>query len=260
MKQRLSKFIHWQRGLNWPRIVSVSFFCLVIFGLIKTFNIVSTWVESEPQSEIKTVIVLGEPKYTTEKDIINAIQESDLSLFFELDVNQIQQRVNALPWVASTSVRKQWPDKLNVYVVEHHAVAIWNDDMLLNDDGNAFQAPTEKLDGTLPVLFGPEGSEVEAWHTFQQFYELLYINNFKLTSLALSERFSWQLWLNNGINLNLGRKEKAKRVQRFINLYPYMKKRKDAKVDVVDLRYDTGLAVSWKAIDMEKLKQIKSKA
>ena len=88
---------------------------------------------------------------------------------------------------------------------------------------------------------------------------MLKVNNLELTSLALSERFSWQLWLDNGIRLNLGRKEKAKRVQRFIDVYPRMEQRADAQIDVVDLRYDTGLAVSWKPVQEEQLEN-KSKA
>lgn len=164
-----------------------------------------------------------------------------------------------LPWVATASVRKQWPDTLQVYVVEHHAVAIWNSDLLLNQSGEVFEASSDKLTEQLPQLYGPEGSEFEAWVAFKQLDDMLRVNNLKLTSLALSERFSWQLWLDNGIRLKLGRKEKAKRVQRFIDVYPRMEKRADAQVDVVDLRYDTGLAVSWKLLEEAQL-QNKSKA
>ena len=88
---------------------------------------------------------------------------------------------------------------------------------------------------------------------------MLRVNGLTLTSLALSERFSWQLWLDNGIRLNLGRKDKAKRVQRFIDVYPRMEQRADAQVDTIDLRYDTGLAVSFKPVQEEQL-QNKSKA
>ena len=36
-----------------------------------------------------------------------------------------------------------------------------------------------------------------------------------ISSLALSERYSWRLWLENGVKLNLGRDDIALRVQRF---------------------------------------------
>lgn len=88
---------------------------------------------------------------------------------------------------------------------------------------------------------------------------MLAVNRFNLVSLALSERFAWQLWLDNGIRLNLGREDKAQRVQRFIDVYPRLEKPEGAQVDAIDLRYDTGLAVSWKFSQNEDNKD-KSKA
>ena len=96
-------------------------------------------------------------------------------------------------------------------------------------------------------------SEKEAWVAFKQFDEMLKVNALTLTSLALSERFSWQLWLDNGVRLNLGRKDKAKRVQRFIDVYSRIEQRADARIDAIDLRYDTGLAVSYKPMQEQQL-------
>lgn len=255
----LEKAQQLKQQLNWSLIFGVSFFLIVILGLVQITSGVRQWLVENKDAQIKHLTVLGHPQYTDEKAIIEAIKKADLSSFFDLDVKHVQHLVQALPWVATASVRKQWPNTLQVYVVEHHAVAIWNSDLLLNQSGEVFEASSDKLTEQLPQLYGPEGTELEAWVAFKQLDEMLKVNNFKLTSLALSERFSWQLWLDNGLRLKLGRKEKAKRVQRFIDVYPRMEKRADAQVDVVDLRYDTGLAVSWKLLEEAQL-QNKSKA
>ncbi|PAJ74794.1 cell division protein [Pseudoalteromonas sp. NBT06-2] len=255
MNQKIESFLEWQKNVHWSRFFGMGFFLVVLITLCQIFFSISHYLQNEHQTQIKHVAVLGEPVHTSEQQIIKAIKKADLSRFFDLDVNQVQDLVIALPWVETASVRKQWPNTLKVFVVEHNPVAIWNDDLLLNSDGIVFQVPKSTITKKLPSLFGPEGSEVEALNTFLEFSELLYINNFELISLALSERFAWQFWLANGINLNLGRKDKLKRVQKFIYMYPYMLKRKDAEVDSVDLRYDTGLAVSWKAADLQNLQQ-----
>ncbi|MEL0639896.1 cell division protein FtsQ/DivIB [Pseudoalteromonas aliena] len=244
--------------LNWSLIFGVSFFLVVVIGLVQITTGVSDWLVENKDAQIKHLTVQGHPKYTDEAAIIRTIKQADLSSFFELDVKHVQQLVQDLPWVATVSVRKQWPDTIQVYVVEHTPVAHWNSDLLLNQSGQAFQASSDKLTD-LPQLYGPEGSEEEAWIAFKQFDEMLKVNNLTLSSLALSERFSWQLWLDNGIRLDLGRKDKAKRVQRFIDVYPRMEQRADAQVDTIDLRYDTGLAVSFKPLQEEQL-QNKSKA
>ncbi|MGO2073968.1 MAG: cell division protein FtsQ/DivIB [Pseudoalteromonas sp.] len=255
----LEKTQQLKQQLNWSLIFGVSFFLFVVFSLVQITSGVTQWLVDNKDAQIKHLSVQGSPMYTDEKAIISAIKKADLSSFFELDVKKIQYLVQELPWVATASVRKQWPDTIQVYVVEHQAKAIWNSDFLLNQDGNVFEANAEELVGKLPQLYGPKGSESEAWAAFKQFDDMLALNSLKLTSLALSERFAWQLWLDNGVRLNLGRKNKAKRVQRFIDVYPRMQKREDAQLDVVDLRYDTGLAVSWKPLQEEQLKN-KSKA
>jgi cell division protein FtsQ len=248
-----------KQQLNWSLIFGVSFFLTVVIGLVQITSSVSDWLVENKDAQIKHLTVLGQPKYTSEIAITSAIKQADLSSFFKLDVTHVQMLVQDLPWVASVSVRKQWPDTLQVYVVEHEAVAYWNSDLLLNSRGLAFQASSDKLSPSLPQLYGPEGSEVEAWIAFKQFDEMLKVNNLTLNSLALSERFSWQLWLDNGVLLNLGRKDKAKRVQRFIDVYPRMEKRENEIIDAIDLRYDTGLAVSYKPAQEQQL-QNKSKA
>lgn len=249
----LEKAQQLKQQLNWSLIFGVSFFLAVVIGLVEITSGVSHWLVENKDAQIKHLTVLGNPKYTDEKAITAAIKKADLSSFFELNVKHVQHLVQELPWVATVSVRKQWPDTIQVYVVEHQAVAHWNSDLLINQSGDAFEAKSDKLSATLPQLYGPEGSEKEAWVAFKQFDEMLKVNALTLSSLALSERFSWQLWLDNGVRLNLGRKDKAKRVQRFIDVYSRIEQRADAQIDAIDLRYDTGLAVSYKPMQEQQL-------
>ena len=79
-----------------------------------------------------------------------------------------------------------------------------------------------------------------------------------IDELVLTERFSWQLTLDDGVTLNLGREERVERIQRFMDSYAMIKaklkvkiitqKDKNQAVDYIDLRYDTGLAVGWKTL------------
>jgi len=143
-----------QLNFNWSLIFGVSFFLVVVIGLVQITTGVSDWLVENKDAQIKHLTVLGKPKYTDEKAIIKAIKKADLSSFFELDVKRVQQLVKDLPWVATVSVRKQWPDTIQVYVVEHEAVAHWNSDLLLNQSGDAFEASSDKLANDLPQLYG----------------------------------------------------------------------------------------------------------
>ena len=82
--------------------------------------------------------------------------------------------------------------------------------------------------------------------------------------LVLTERYSWQLILVDGVSLNLGREDRIQRVQRFMDAYRQIKAfaQDDMQVDYIDLRYDTGMAVGWKPVinELEKQKEQKTNA
>ena len=197
--------------------------------------------------------------YSQRSDIINAIDQVDMGNFFQVDVNEVQSYVLNLPWVYSVAVRKQWPNELKIYVVDQDPIALWNGDFLINQAGQVFQADIERINHYLPNFFGPEGSELLALENYKDLNALLDFKALKIDELVLSERFSWQLTLDDGVTLNLGREERVERIQRFMDVYPIIKAQLKAKkitekqqnqaVDYIDLRYDTGLAVGWKTVD-----------
>ena len=48
--------------------------------------------------------------------------------FFSCDMQKLRQAVVAMPWVADVSIRRVWPDKLNMVVTEQVPMARWGDD------------------------------------------------------------------------------------------------------------------------------------
>lgn len=242
--------------------LGLAFFVAVLISMVSAAWWLSGQVFSQEKSPVNSVVISGEMPFTQREEVIAAMSNIELGNFFEVDVNDIQRQVAALPWVYSVSVRKQWPDEVKIYVVDQTPVALWNGDFLLNKFGKAFQADTSKLVNGIPQFFGPEGSELLALENYSDLNELLEYSDLAIDELVLSERFSWQLTLNDGVMLNLGREERVERIQRFMDVYPLIKShieqkstgKKNSKkqpkqaVDYIDLRYDTGLAVGWKKV------------
>jgi len=85
----------------------------------------------------------------------------------------------------------------------------------------------------------------EVVHQYRRLSQLLALDGFYVTRLELSERFAVRLWLDNDIELRLGREARLERIQRFIELYPVIKRESEKQIAYVDLRYDTGVAVGW---------------
>ncbi|MFT6992228.1 MAG: cell division protein FtsQ [Paraglaciecola sp.] len=232
--------------------IGLAFFISLLMVLAYSLVKLNVWLEDEQQAPVQDIIVSGDRKFIDDQQIEVLIKQSQPGSFFELDVNQTHQTVEALPWVYRASVRKRWPSGLEIFVVEQQPAAIWNGDMLLNQYGDAFDAQISSVDLnskiTLPNLYGPGGSEQTALQGYRNMQSLLETSNLYIVEMFLSERFAWNVQLNNGIKLNLGRTEFIDRLQRFVDLLPLISQQ-DREVDYVDLRYDTGLAVGWKALD-----------
>lgn len=227
-----------QREKAW----GVGFLICVFVGLIVGGTVLTNWMVDEQQVPISSIEISGQHTYIQDRDISRLIANDINGSFFSADINDIHSAVLKHPWVYQASVRKKWPNTIQVYLVEQTPVAIWNDDLLLNAEGVPFAGSIDSA--KLPSLFGPNGAEKTALSGYKAMQMILSTGTLAVDNLVLSERFAWQVQLNNGIKLNLGRQEFINRLQRFINLYPLLQQ-DERNINYVDLRYDTGVAVGW---------------
>ncbi|NIF58657.1 cell division protein FtsQ [Enterobacter sp. Ap-916] len=241
------------RRSNGSRLAGMIFLCAVLLSVFIGGWIVVGWMEDAQRLPLSRLVVTGERHYTRNDDI----RQSILALgppgtFMTQDVNIIQQQIERLPWIKQASVRKQWPDELKIHLVEYVPIARWNDQHMVDAEGNSFSVPAERTSKqTLPMLSGPEGSENEVLQGYRDMGVVLAKDKFTLKQAAMTARRSWQLTLNNGIKLNLGRGDTMKRLDRFVELYPVLQQQAQAdnkRISYVDLRYDSGAAVGWEAL------------
>ena len=239
---------------NGSRLAGIVFLCIVLLTVFAGAFMVVSWMEDAQRLPLSKLVVTGDRHYTRNDDI----RQSILSLgppgtFMTQDVNIIQQQIERLPWIKQASVRKQWPDKLKIHLVEFVPLARWNDQHMVDAQGSAFSVPSARNNGKqdLPSLSGPEGSENEVLQGYRDMGAILAKDKFTLKAVAMTARRSWVLTLNNGIQLNLGRGETMKRLARFVELYPLLAQQAqmdNKKITYVDLRYDSGAAVGWEML------------
>ena len=229
-------------------LFGVLFFVAVIFGLSSIATDLKRWFFEEDRIPVGGLVVQGKLEYVTVEDVRAVLRDDPaVSNFFKLDVNQIQQRIEALPWVYQASIRKRWPALLYVYVVEQSPRALWGDDRLLSDKGGIFKAPLERLKHPLVKLSGPDEMAGRIWDEYVSYERILALNGYHVESLNLTNRHSWELQVKGGPKLILGRGDARARLQRFIDVYPLLEERE--RIAYLDMRYDTGIAVGWKPIE-----------
>lgn len=250
---------------NGTRLAGIAFLLAVLLTVFIGGWMVVGWMEDVQRLPLSKLVVTGERHYTRNDDI----RQSILALgapgtFMTQDVNVIQQQIERLPWIKQASVRKQWPDELKIHLVEYVPIARWNDQHLIDAQGNAFSVPASRVSKqVLPMLSGPEGSELEVLQNFRGMSAQLAKQNFTLKQTAMTARRSWVLTLNDGIQLNLGRGNTMARLSRFMELYPVLQQQAQTdgkRIAYVDLRYDSGAAVGWEPAPQEPHEQQKNQA
>jgi len=81
-----------------------------------------------------------------------------------LDLDLLEKRILANPWVKGVSVKREWPDTLNVHLKEHVPVAVADigDRYLIDKDGNLFAKVKKEEKWDLPVITGlPSSTKVK---------------------------------------------------------------------------------------------------
>ncbi|ADO49874.1 cell division protein FtsQ [[Enterobacter] lignolyticus] len=238
------------RRNNGARLAGIVFLLAVLCTVLMSGWVVLGWMEDAQRLPISKLVVTGERHYTRNDDIRQTILAlGSPGTFMTQDVNIIQSQIERLPWIKQASVRKQWPDELKIHLVEYVPIARWNDQHMVDADGNAFSVPADRASKqNLPMLYGPEGSENEVLQGYRDMGQVLAKGKFSLKVAAMTARRSWQLTLSNDIKLNLGRGDTMKRLERFLELYPVLQQQAQTdgkRISYVDLRYDSGAAVGW---------------
>lgn len=171
--------------------------------------------------------------------------------FFTVNLETAQAAFERMPWVRSASVRRLWPDGIELKLEEHRAVARWTpqdgEPRLVSTHGEVFMAPTTE---ELPLFIGPEESASRVLARYEQVSAGLGAIGRKLVAVHLSAREAWQVKLDNGLVLELGRDQLrhplTERVDRFVRHYAEVSNAARSRlpaIGVVDMRYPNGFAL-----------------
>lgn len=194
---------------------------------------------------VTAVRVDGEFRHQTRAQLHAEISGYATGGFFSVDADAVRRAALRLPWVASASVRRVWPDTLQVVVTEHKPVAHWGANALLNEQGAVFTPAVESFPPGLPLLLGPPGLETMVIERMARINTALQPLRQHVQRLALDERRAWSVTLNNGVELLLGREDIDARVQRYVAAYPSALELRVTQLTAVDLRYTNGFAARW---------------
>ena len=196
---------------------------------------------------LQGVRVKGDFTHINVEHMASLVEQQIVEGVLMTDLQHIQARLLAQPWVQQASVRRQWPGHLDVWLTERVPVAKFND-ALLSSQGDIFRPDKESYSASLPQLTGSVGSEAQIWKQYQWLQEVLRDEGLEVAALHREDRGAWDVTLKagNAVHLYFGRKDLESKIERFLALYRKQLSERMGEIERIDLRYTHGVAVSWK--------------
>jgi len=231
-----------------PPLLNLAADLLFVFGIAVLAWAALSGVQRLPFYTLRELVVVGDIERVSRAQIEHAARSALSGNLLSVNLDAARAAFEKLPWVRSVSLRRQWPHALELALEEHVAVARWSptdgDPRLVNSRGEVFAAASGD---ELPVFSGPEGSAAAMLERYREFDTRLAKIQRKPVALTLTAREAWQVKLDDGVLLDLGRDQPrqplAERLDRFAIHYVAAVDKARVPVAAVDMRYPNGFAL-----------------
>lgn len=232
-------------SLPWKRITQILCWLLLTPAVLLGGKELGTQLLPYINQPVTRVGVQGELPHIDPKLIQARMSPFVAQPFFQVDLVGIRQSLETIPWVARAEVRRVWPDRIIVKLVEQIPIARWGQDALLNNQGQAFIPADQGNYESLPYLNGPQRAQQKVMHQYQLLSQMLRPMGFSISRLELHDRGSWFLSTTQGVEILLGRDQIVEKIRRFNTIYQKALEGQRDNIARIDLRHANGLAVAW---------------
>ena len=227
-------------SINWQRL-AVSAISLAAIGACGAALV---WSLDQP---IERIALQGRFQRVSPLDVEQAVKQTVKgSGLVSVNLSAVQAAIETLPWVDGASVQRAWPRGLQVFVAEQVAAARWGVDGLLNSRGELFVTDARHIPAELPRLGGPTGTEGQVAQRYLASQGRLVEAGMRITALRLDARGAWEIDLDNGVTVRLGRRQIDERFERFVAAALRLVTQRATDIAYVDMRYTNGFAVGWR--------------
>ncbi len=195
------------RLMNMAAALLASVFVLLVLGGG------AWWSLRHPVFAIQTITVQGEVTRNNAVTLRANVMPQLSGNFFTIDLKRARDAFEAVPWVRSAVVHRDFPNRLRTVLEEHEPMALWGDDSvnkMVNQQSRVFEANVEDVDVEgLPRLKGPDTQSQEVVQMYRHLLPLFEAVDMNIEQLELTPRGSWRVVTDRGALLELGRGSQA---------------------------------------------------
>ena len=243
---------------------------ILLFAVVLTILV---WLSQRPVFILKHIQIEPLPEQTLKHINLPLVRNQALEKvqgnFFSVRLDEVKLAFETLPWVRHASVRRVWPNGLAITLEEQKPLAVWgkpDNQKLINIYGEVFAGSVAEVDDEIRLIefSGPEGSGKEVLRLYQKSNQWFKSWDTQVSVLTLSDRYAWNVKLNNGLRIEFGRDEDSQnqtltdeRVAQLIQFWPQVQEKWPNRVDAIDLRYGNGFAVHLMAAKTKNSNEVK---
>ncbi len=215
--------------------VSVLVLASIVFVVEQTFN-----------APVDNVVIKGSFERLSRGELTAIIAPSIRVGYLTVDLQEIKENLEQLPWVRRASLRRKWPHTIEVRVLEQEPYVRWGTHSFLNNQGQVF-SPKEPVNVALVSLHGPEGMQLDLMHRFERLQQRLKAYGLLISEYRVDRKDAQRVMLSNGIELVFGRSDSDGKLDRFVKIYRSELIDRVQEIGKIDVRYTNGLAVQWRS-------------
>ena len=159
---------------------------------------------------VREVIVEGRSK-TRKSVLLQALQVSEGDNILAINITEMKDRINKLPWVKSARIERHFPNKISLTLFERTPMARWQTNRMLKlIDVHGDVIPRVDLTrfSNLPIIIGKNAPKIagQILNTLSNEPHLFR----RVKSLTLVSDRRWDVQLDNQINVHLPEKNPGK--------------------------------------------------
>lgn len=225
--------LHWHRSSGW---------ILLSMVLAATLAYLAHQSRLLP---IRSIGLNGNFQYLDQRQVESTLKQLSTDSFFMFDIQRAQAMLSAKPWTESVSIRRVWPDQLQVVIAERKPVARWDQQHLVSDKAVVFQASANDF-AQLPKVYAADGDSAQVLAQYHQLTAQFDALNEQVVCVHKDSRGALTIELASDLVIRVGRQAVAHKIARLISIYDQQIRPRRQQIKQIDLRYSNGFAIAWR--------------
>jgi cell division protein FtsQ len=232
---------------NNVRLLNMVTSALQAVLLLIVLGAAGVWVMERPNFQLRTIYIDGDVEHINRPTVRSSVVGKLHGNYFTADLDAARAAFEQMPWVRHASVRRVWPNALEVTLDAYKPLGTWGSDQMVSVEGEVFTANQGEADDDLPAFAGPQGSEKDVVARYRDFTKWFAPLGAKPEQVTLSPRYAWTVKLSNGMQVEFGRERNKDtlfdRARRLTAAWPQVTQKWGKDIDYADLRYPNGFAI-----------------